>query len=305
MSLVILCYHRVLPDSPTFWPYFTRGTAVSISTFRAHIDSLARRCRIIDESHAAAYLCGQTLPEATGAPLCWITFDDGYRDNIEYAAPVLAEHCIRPTLFITTRILRDSDWLLPVDAWYAAIIGATRPQGVLQGFGVAPWRFDLHDPDHRARLIKGPEKRAYVLADSDRKQVLLDCLRQALEPAGETRPAYLDGRDLTTLAHLGWRVGSHSCTHRLLPGCADHELDHEVCDSIADLANLGDARSSFFAYPDGAWNPATRDAVARRCRARGVLGGLTIDRGHARPGADLFALPRLLAGHDLTNHDLD
>ncbi len=89
----ILMYHRV--DRLTYYDQLT----VSPERFEQHMVYLATRLRVISLS--------QALAELTSAkeicPAVAVTFDDGYRDNLLYALPILERYKIPATIFITTQ----------------------------------------------------------------------------------------------------------------------------------------------------------------------------------------------------------
>ncbi|HET8894411.1 MAG TPA: polysaccharide deacetylase family protein [Gaiellaceae bacterium] len=106
----ILMYHLVGPHQPSDHGY-TLALTVSTAQFRAEMDWLHR-----DGFHAISL---QTLYDALehGAPLpskpVAITFDDGYRDVLWNAAPILYQLHMPATAFVITGRIsgRDSSFL--------------------------------------------------------------------------------------------------------------------------------------------------------------------------------------------------
>ena len=43
-----------------------------------------------------------------------ITFDDGYKDNLDYALPILEKFKVPATVYVTTRFLEGDTWMW----WY-------------------------------------------------------------------------------------------------------------------------------------------------------------------------------------------
>ena len=98
-SLTVLTYHRVLQDGGRGQPL--PWLCVSVPSFRRQMERLARTCRVLPLPQAVAEF------EAGPAqrPLVAVTFDDGYLDNHEIAAPILEEHGARGTFFVTTGLI--------------------------------------------------------------------------------------------------------------------------------------------------------------------------------------------------------
>jgi peptidoglycan/xylan/chitin deacetylase (PgdA/CDA1 family) len=88
----ILAYHRVSDE--------TDELAVSPARFREHM--LALRDSGVPVVRLSAL---HAVGESPSARQICVTFDDGYRDNLEHAVPVLDELQIPATIFLPTRII--------------------------------------------------------------------------------------------------------------------------------------------------------------------------------------------------------
>ena len=83
---LVLMYHRVLPadripESPSH-----PGIIVSTETFEMHLECVRKRFRALSpEAFATCMESGDELPGMS----CLVTFDDGWRDNLEFALPIL------------------------------------------------------------------------------------------------------------------------------------------------------------------------------------------------------------------------
>lgn len=79
-------YHRVIPQEQVDRDAVEPGMYVTPETFSRHVDWLAEEFRVVALQEIVERLAkGQSLPPRA----CAITFDDGWRDNLEYAAPAL------------------------------------------------------------------------------------------------------------------------------------------------------------------------------------------------------------------------
>lgn len=87
----ILMYHRVCPAESY------DQLVVHPDRFAAQMQWLNEHARVISLEEAVA-----ELSIGVRRPGIVVTFDDGYRDNLEYALPVLTRLAIPATIFITT-----------------------------------------------------------------------------------------------------------------------------------------------------------------------------------------------------------
>jgi peptidoglycan/xylan/chitin deacetylase (PgdA/CDA1 family) len=287
--LAILCYHRVLPAGErraAGRPYFLRGTAVSDTTFAAHMDSIRAHFDVLAESEVHNWLDGK---RDLRRPACWITFDDGYRDVLEHAVPVLARHAFPATMFVTTGVATEPGRWLPADRWYATLHGATRFRGSLES-NDGRWDFDLSISGDYARLVDGPERRRYLLASPDEQVQLLDGLAHALAaPAPTPAELYLNPEELRDLSVRNWSVGGHGHEHAILTTAEGSRRATEIQVPRHLLAAHGLSPQTF-AYPDGAGDAGLAESV------RGAGWGAAVCLGNLwATTADRFLLPRFLA----------
>jgi peptidoglycan/xylan/chitin deacetylase (PgdA/CDA1 family) len=87
--VVVLLYHRV-SDA------FRDKVTIGVEQFDQQMRWLADHCRLV----SLDALIDGSLP--ADGPLVAVTFDDGYRDNYENAAPVLIRHGVPATIFVST-----------------------------------------------------------------------------------------------------------------------------------------------------------------------------------------------------------
>ncbi|HAN20690.1 MAG TPA: hypothetical protein DCP51_03290 [Clostridiales bacterium] len=97
-SVPVLLYHHILPDidkASDKW----KNNEITISTteFRKHMELIRDSgYTIISTDELIAYIKGErTIPEKSVV----LNFDDGYKSNTEYAAPILREFGYQATIF--------------------------------------------------------------------------------------------------------------------------------------------------------------------------------------------------------------
>lgn len=275
--LFVLCYHRVLDptrDCARGWPYFARGTAVSTASFARQLETIAAEFHVVPPGAAER---GE-WPERRDRPLCWITFDDGYREVFDRARPTLAGFGMRATAFVTACTLHSPPTALPADRWYAALTSATRPRGELRS-AEGRWRFDLDDPGDRARMVDGPERRAYLHARPQEQAVMLEHLREALGASANLgEELYLSTAQMRELLRDGWSVGAHGATHAIFPSLDDRSVEQELEAIEGEFLCHGLPPPRSFAWPDGAVSARAARSIATRGYASAVaLGNIPAD----------------------------
>lgn len=255
-AVTVLCYHRVLPDDQRR-AYHDPDLVVTPETLRAH-------CRVLAERYCVVTLGSALAPDTTafdrGKPVAVITFDDGYRDNILHAAPILREVGLVATFFVIAGLV-DTER----QPWYDLAGGALQ---ALQRSG-------------RSRTSpKEAVAHAKTLSPAERQEWLADLLRASgpIQPRNED--LIMTSAQLRDLVAAGHEVGSHSMTHPLLPQCTDEELEVELSASRELLGKLVGKSIDTFCYPNGDWD----ERVVAAARKAGYICATSLRPGLNRRG---------------------
>jgi peptidoglycan/xylan/chitin deacetylase (PgdA/CDA1 family) len=91
----ILMYHRVVP-----LPAFDQ-LSVHPDRFAAHMAYLSKNCDVLSLAQAVRSMDESNL-QSGSRPKIVVTFDDGYRDNLLHAFPILSKYRLPATIFVTT-----------------------------------------------------------------------------------------------------------------------------------------------------------------------------------------------------------
>lgn len=120
----------------------------------------------------------------------------------------------------------------------------------------------------------------FLLAD-DRKKINRDELA--------TDRSLLSDRQVNTLIHDGWSIGSHGSTHIDFWNSCTTDLDQEIVDSKTTLERKYSVKIKYFAYPKGRYN---EQILALTSRAGYTL-GLSMDDGIISSQTRPFVVPRV------------
>jgi peptidoglycan/xylan/chitin deacetylase (PgdA/CDA1 family) len=276
--LIILIWHNIegtwcYPSPPGAG---TRGFAHQLHRLK----QLATVVPLEDGLEALA--AGRRLPPRSVA----ITFDDGYRDNLDVAVPIL-EHLGLPATF----------FLVP-----GLLSGDVRPWWEVLAWGFAQAKPPVVNWDGRALPTRGRQgshsfrwlaERLKLLNWATREQRVAELL-DLLEPrsqVGEDR-LFLDWDGAGKLVQRGFTVGSHSMRHAILSREDPEEQAADLISSRQQLEAELDVPVNLLAYPNGKradYDTHTIHAatLAGHRHALGAHAGLN------RPSTPPFEHPRL------------
>jgi peptidoglycan/xylan/chitin deacetylase (PgdA/CDA1 family) len=280
-TLRVLLYHRLeAPPAPRA-DLAPDLVSASPARFQQQLRHLARFYHPIGADELLRALAGRhVLPRRA----VLVTFDDGYRDFLEVAWPILKRYRIPAVLFVPTAFVDEPGRVFWWDALWQMLARTRRDCVTLPGRPVLP----LASRDDRVAASRTVAEWLKTLTPSARAAAL-EQLAAQLGVRPEPTRAVLSWPELRGLAHDGVTVAAHSRTHELLDQLAGPDLTREVAGCRDDLIRELGSCPPLFAYPNGNCDGRTLDALdAAEFRA-----GFTVTRGFDRlRGADLLLLRR-------------
>ena len=279
---VILVYHRVsaIGSEPG-------GLSVTPADFRAHLAHLAGHYRPLSLDALVHGLGTGALPDAAVA----VTLDDGYLDALEMAAPILDDLGVPATFFCTTARLADVHELW-WDTLERALIGDPAPSGPLTLILAGATRtFPTETAGARREAHGAIAEALRGAALPERERALEEVARWHGKPlAARAAHRALTASEIQDLSrHPGHSIGAHSTNHLALPGQPADVRAREIGECRGQLESLLQREVTAFAYPYGAYDDATVEAV----RDAGLRSAVTVEEGLCRAGDDPLRLPRV------------
>jgi peptidoglycan/xylan/chitin deacetylase (PgdA/CDA1 family) len=242
-----------------------------------------------------------------------VTFDDGYRDNLLAALPVLEAFDVPATVFCTAGVVgREAPF------WWDRLAGlllghAPLPPVLALDLGSHQQRLELqaaarYDAVDRAADRSRQDDAAPVsarlafyrqvwaglrpLAASDRALALEQIARWSTAADGDV-PRPLSREQAQALAARPLiEIGAHSVTHAALSTLTPSAQRAEIVQSKVQLEALVGRPVVSFAYPFGDQASDTAALV----RESGFRSSCTTEAGAVRRGTDPFQLPRIAVG---------
>jgi peptidoglycan/xylan/chitin deacetylase (PgdA/CDA1 family) len=278
---VILMYHSVAGDPAQ--PFVDPAWHMSPRRFERQMRFLRRHRRVVGLDALLAELRRERGP-ARGTVA--ITFDDGYLDNLEVAAPILASLGLPATLYLPTAVVdrREPQW---VDRLYTAFRTRTRERLTLPDG--AP--VDLGSPAARLAAYHAFNE-VLIAASRDEREARLARVVEELAPAARPPRLTLGWDEVRQLVerHPGFEIGIHTAEHTDMTAHALEPLRRELEGALATAERELGRRPRHFSFPYARDNPETRALVRSLGFASAVGSGADPLIG---PSHDPFRLPRL------------
>lgn len=242
----IVCFHGICADTDEY----INGRFCKESSFRDILTALKEHVHIIGLDD---FLANRLNPDKLNV---LITFDDGYRNNLTLALPIIEELGCPITIFVTGR----TDVPLWTDLLDLASAHPSESGNILNElFAVSGLK--------KAKELKAwiPLQPKEVVLEINRKlndipETLLHKNRVFWELLSDKELGLLQTRPLVSLAN-------HGSNHLSFITLTDEQITQEIEEVRTRLNKIGSAYASVFAYPFGHHNQATiarLDALAIR-----------------------------------------
>ncbi len=285
-KITILAYHGVNPGP------FSLNLFVSPTTFEAQMRFLTRHCEVVPLSRVEALVrSGRRLTHNVVV----LTFDDGYRDNYEFALPILSKLCLPAAIYLTTNPIDEN-----FPTFVYALILVVHHTGMktldLSRHGLRAYSLDSAFGKEVA--IAEVDRHARRLASTELRALLDDILSRLGYSRTDAlfRDRMLSWDLIRSMRRSGIVFGAHTVTHPVLSRLSAAEIQDEICESKRVIEeHLGEIVTSF-AYPYGSKNDINSTAVecVKRC---GFSSAVVLYEGDPQ-NSDLFALQRKMITED-------
>jgi len=282
---IILLYHSVPDASISGW--IDPANAMPPEHFEAQMCFLSRRRRVISMNELVDSIAARARLEP-GTVV--ITFDDGYRDNLEVAAPILDRYRLPATLYLATRAMDEGR--LWIDELYAMFCRRSRHE-----LTVGNERVDLSDNSARARAYHSLADTLSRCDLSGRRNLLVK-IEEQLHPTASPPRLILNWNEVRDLRQRYPRIelGLHTSDHLDLVA-NESTAREQIEQSMIDVERELNLRPRHFSFPYGRFSAVSRDVVRSLGFQSAVVAGANclIDGD-----SDPLALARILAPQSMS-----
>lgn len=284
-KVVILAYHRVVPYevyARDFSPI--RLSTVSVNQFENQVRYISNTYQVISIDNVPDFLLDSSQKTAVV-----ITIDDGYKDTIQYALPILEKYKTPATVYINTCFPDEKE-----EIWWVEIadILSLEDRISIRLNGKDNYWY-LRDTDEKITCFN--EFIQLVRQSSHNKSVIMSQLRKNEVRSSKVDMKYaLDWDEIRKLDKNSLiTIGAHTHNHLTLPKLPMHEVEYEMLYSKKRLEEELGHCIEHFAYPFGGIQHAGDREVelAAKC---GFKTAVTIKSAgvHKEHKDHLYSLPR-------------
>ncbi len=280
----VLMYHRVIPLSLMDDIHSTGGIVTEASLFARHLSWLREEFNVLSVRELIELFdAGREIPSAS----CLLTFDDGWRDNYEYAKPLLERHCVPAMIFLPYDYINNEIVFWQEELLARLLVlsssGDVRHQEYLQlltGLKAGAEKQSLRDYITNLKT-KSYAEIASILND-------LRNLQKDIE-VDLSQDRYLDWEQVEMMSRSVISFGSHTLSHRILTQIDAREAEHEILQSKRLLDQKIEGGVDAIAYPNG---NCSAD-VERMIGQAHYRIGFTTKPGYVSILSNILSLPRI------------
>lgn len=237
--LLVLGWHNIDPT-----PGFPDPPGVGRLGFAKQLRTLSRFANVLPFAEALRLMeAGEPLPPRAVV----LTFDDGYRDNLELGVPMLAEQGLPATFFLVPGFLSGT-----VGAWWEDLSAAfDRARAPRLTFGGVT--HDLTTPTARGAAHDAVRASVKLLDHATRAEAVAQ-VSEELNPAPTSvgEGLFMDWAGAKSLLAAGHEVGSHTVSHAILERETEAGQLTELSESRSALESGLGITVDTLAFPNGA-----------------------------------------------------
>ena len=294
----ILMFHRVLPnpDKPRLWSNaYLEVTPEYLEQVIGYYKRLGYHFISLDELHE------MSLQGKPAKPFVIFTFDDGYRDNLTYAYPLMKKHKVPFAIYITTDF-PDKKAIL---WWYAL------EEKILSHDRIR-FRFNGQNYDQTAYTLEEKEKlyqQIHHLIQTTPAQEQARLFEALFTPEQLSAPlenvlSWDEIRNLATDELV--TIGAHTVSHRRLSMLPAKQVQWEISHSINLIESHTGQKVKHFAYPFGDPQSFGQREINILKENNILTSTTTVSKNITRQAlSSTLTLPRIAVGMSMTEDTLD
>lgn len=241
---VALMYHRVLPEHLLEHSNSNSGLSVTVKQFTKQMKLINRWYQPCNSED----LLGSEHQRLS----VLVTFDDGWRDNYLYAAPVLSKFGIPALVFLATDYIGTGKLFWQEQLMNTLVQQRLDPANpssqIIEKLSAGVAVDDLSAFKSAAeRYITELKIKPYA----EIKAILQNLGAHECVANPDDVDQFMSWTEVCALQTQGVEFGSHTATHRMLTRLSDEEIVSELSQSVCKISEKLGSPVPLFAYPNG------------------------------------------------------
>ncbi len=256
-KLTVLTFHRVTTENTANYHQGLTTISISSANFSHLINFVRKHYTVIS---LGDYLRMVEKQETLPANSIILSFDDGYRDVLKNAVPVLQKQGLPAILFVPTAAI-DAGQTFWWDALFALL-----QNGSAAGFNttvsadpaVQPYLKRVENILNMENGTRQTEIFAFIdglqtVNAEIRERVLHYLLKgqSRIHAQGDSFPQVLTWDEIRQCTISGFEIGSHTVTHQFLTSVPQSDAEYEIVKSKSKLELFLGSEVTSFSYPGG------------------------------------------------------
>ena len=288
--IAILKYHSVQDEPERYLNSLGGGIVSSTSTFRKQMEIVARKFDPVSMDDILLFL--DEKKQLPRRPVV-VTFDDGFADNIEIAAPILEHFGIRGAFYVTVDPVEKAG--VP---WFCRLRHA---------FGTTQKQHWADSLEGCSRDITGASARkaAFLIASErcarrrgESQEIALRTIEEELAVEPFSDPLMMTWAQVQSLQRMGHIVGSHTLTHPNMAYMGAEDLRIECVESKNKLEKILGTTVLHFSYPSPILYPHWSKETVECTEKAGYRCAVASTAGPARNDQNPLSLQRVVVPED-------
>lgn len=272
-------FHRVSDQEDALWP------PMQVNLFRRLIGHLKKNYEVINlEEH----LQEPTSFSKKNKKLASVLFDDGYKDNIEYAAPILKEMDCPASFYVVTDCINKNipTWTYIVDH----TLQHTEKKMLELPLDYVPERLKVINLGNISPSLKSLKPWMKTLPNRKRKEIM-DVIMNTCSDINIPQNMMMNWSEIRQLQSENFIIGSHSHTHPMLGRLENEaEIEEELATSFTSIEKELGIKPLIISYPIGSYD----ERVIHLSQKSGYRWGLSVEQRFFNTSAmNAFAIPRV------------
>ena len=263
----ILCFHRILPKSqivsslnPNIY-----GLCYSNYNFDNLIFWVSKNYKVVSMDDLIDHLDSNSKEFVVS-----ITFDDGYKDNLQYALPILEKYNVPAAIYVTKNFIEKDTLIWWFELWEIIEANTT----LIFNYQSVAYSFDLINTGKKI-IAFFSLKKLFLSVTTDQHIDLFKCMTNSISYKSH-KNIFLTHHELSYLAnHPLITIGAHTSNHENLRNLTLSDLYNEYLLNKNELEIMLKCPIKHFAYPYGS-SAEANNREYQTLRTVGYTSGVTL-----------------------------